>query len=40
MIFLGVILALVVYLSVTKVDRTENKEWDIDELDEPDAVDA
>jgi uncharacterized membrane-anchored protein len=40
MIFLAVILALVVYLSVTRVDRTENKAWDVDELDESDSVEA
>ena len=40
-IFLGIILALVVFLSVTKVDHTENrdgKDWDPDELDEQDPV--
>ncbi len=40
-IFLGIILALVVFLSVTKVDRTENRDghdWDTDELDEQDSV--
>lgn len=36
-IFLGIILALVIVLSVTKVDRTENQDWEPDELDEVDA---
>lgn len=38
MLFLGVILALVVYLSLTRVDSTENQNWDVDELDDPDSV--
>jgi uncharacterized membrane-anchored protein len=37
-IFLAVILVLVVYLAVTKVDRTEVKYGDPDALDEPDPA--
>ncbi|MFD2082593.1 Uncharacterized membrane-anchored protein [Actinopolymorpha cephalotaxi] len=37
-IFLAVILALVVFLSVTRVDRTEAQAGDPDELDERDSV--
>ena len=37
-IFLGIILALVVFLSVTRVDRTENRTGEPDELGEQESV--